>query len=152
LEGTGVSYLQGTPTTWRLLQQAGWRPPAGFTALMGAERVPVDLAHWLHAAGAAVWHLYGPTETTVWSTVHQVRGTEDPLPLGGPVANTELLVVDPQGRRVPVGVPGELWIGGAGLAAGYWQRPEVTAQRFTGHPELPGALVYRTGDLVRWRA
>ncbi|MFC4149886.1 amino acid adenylation domain-containing protein [Micromonospora mangrovi] len=152
LRRSAVSYLQGTPTTWRLLQQAGWRPPAGFTALAGAEKVPADLAHWLHDAGARVWHLYGPTETTVWSTVHRVTGDEDPLPLGGPVANTELLVVDDAGRRVPVGVPGELWIGGAGVAAGYWRRDELTAQRFVAHPEVPGSRVYRTGDLVRWRA
>ncbi|MGB2570895.1 amino acid adenylation domain-containing protein [Micromonospora citrea] len=151
LRRSGVTYLQGTPTTWRLLQQAGWRPPDGFTALAGAERVPADLAHWLHVAGARVWHLYGPTETTVWSTVHRVRGGEDPLPLGGPVANTELLVVDDAGRRVPVGVPGELWIGGAGVAAGYWRREELTAVKFVAHPEVPGARVYRTGDLVRWR-
>ncbi|MFG1951744.1 amino acid adenylation domain-containing protein [Micromonospora sp. NPDC048830] len=152
LARSGVTYLQGTPTTWRLLQQAGWRPPAGFTALAGAERVPADLAHWLYGAGADVWHLYGPTETTVWSTVYRVVGGEDPLPLGGPVANTELLVVDDAGRRVPIGVPGELLIGGAGVASGYWDREELTAQRFVAHPEVPGARVYRTGDVVRWRA
>ncbi len=148
----GVTYLQGTPTTWRLLQEVGWRPPAGFTALAGAEKVPADLAHWLHDAGARVWHLYGPTETAVWSTVHEVAGSEDPLPLGGPVANTRLLVVDENLRRVPVGVPGELLIGGAGVADGYWQRPELTAERFVADPELGDQLVYRTGDVVRWRA
>ncbi len=152
LTAAGVNYLQGTPTTWRLLQEVGWRPPAGFTALAGAEKVPADLAHWLHDAGARVWHLYGPTETAVWSTVHEVTGGEDPLPLGGPVANTRLLVVDTNLRRVPLGVPGELLIGGAGVADGYWQRPELTAERFVADPELGDQLVYRTGDVVRWRA
>ncbi|HEY0700833.1 MAG TPA: amino acid adenylation domain-containing protein, partial [Micromonospora sp.] len=152
LRRSRVTFLQGTPTTWRLLQQADWRPPAGVTALAGAERVPADLAHWLHDQGVTVWHLYGPTETTVWSTAYRVRGGEEPLPLGGPIANTELLVVDAHDRRVPVGVPGELLIGGAGVAAGYWQRPELTAERFVPHPEVGTATVYRTGDVVRWRA
>ncbi|MGQ0841973.1 amino acid adenylation domain-containing protein [Actinokineospora sp.] len=152
LRDTAITYLQGTPTTWRLLQQAGWRPSGPFTALAGAEKVPADLGHWLRNAGAAVWHLYGPTETTVWSTVHQVAGGEETLPLGRPVANTDLLVVDDRLRRVPLGVPGELLIGGAGVAAGYWQRDELTAQRFVAHPELgERSRVYRTGDLVRWR-
>ncbi|MGA8116117.1 MAG: amino acid adenylation domain-containing protein [Actinocatenispora sp.] len=152
LTAAGVTYLQGTPTTWRLLQEAGWRPDGPFTALAGAEKVPADLAHWIRGLGVEVWHLYGPTETAVWSTVHRVEEGDDPLPLGGPVANTRLLVVDEHDRRVPIGVPGELLIGGAGVAAGYWQRPELTEERFVPDPELPAQRVYRTGDVVRWRA
>ncbi|MEU5227348.1 amino acid adenylation domain-containing protein [Streptomyces toyocaensis] len=149
LRAAGVSYLQGTPTTWRLLQEVGWTPPAGFTACAGAEKVPADLAHWLTDAGATVWHLYGPTETTVWSTVHRVGSDDDPLPLGHPVANTDLLVLDGALRRTPIGVPGELYIGGDGLAEGYLHRPDLTRQRFVPDPRDPGRRLYRTGDLVR---
>ncbi|MEU3255504.1 amino acid adenylation domain-containing protein [Streptomyces sp. NPDC006997] len=150
LRAAGVTYLQGTPTTWRLLQETGWTPPPGFTALAGAEKVPADLAHRLTGAGATVWHLYGPTETTVWSTVHRVGPGDDPLPLGHPVANTDLLVLDTARRRTPVGVPGELYIGGDGLAAGYLHRPDLTRQRFVPDPRDPGRRLYRTGDLVRY--
>ncbi|MFD0319164.1 non-ribosomal peptide synthetase [Streptomyces flavalbus] len=150
LRAAGVTYLQGTPTTWRLLQEVGWTPPPGFTALAGAEKVPADLAHWLTGTGATVWHLYGPTETTVWSTVHQVGPDDDPLPLGHPVANTDLLVLDTARRRTPVGVPGELYIGGDGLADGYLHRPDLTGQRFVPDPRDPDRRLYRTGDLVRY--
>nr|WP_278189000.1 AMP-binding protein [Micromonospora sp. R77] len=152
LAEVGATVVQATPTTWRLLLAAGWRPDPDVAVWCGGEAFPADLAQALAATGAPVWNLYGPTETTVWSTAYRVTGDEDPVPLGGPVANTELLVVDDAGRRVPVGVPGELWIGGAGVAAGYWRRDELTAQRFVPHPERPDARVYRTGDLVRWRA
>ncbi|MBZ4016086.1 non-ribosomal peptide synthetase [Streptomyces purpurogeneiscleroticus] len=152
LAAAGVGYLQGTPTTWRVLQEVGWTPPPGLVALAGAEKVPADLAHWLTGHGATVWHMYGPTETTVWSTVHQVRPEDDPLPLGHPVGNTELLVLDPSMRRTPIGVPGELYIGGDGLAQGYLHRPELTAEKFVDDPRRPGERLYRTGDLVRYRA
>ncbi|MEU5363863.1 amino acid adenylation domain-containing protein [Streptomyces sp. NPDC005925] len=149
LRAAGVTYLQGTPTTWRLLQETGWTPPDGFMALAGAEKVPADLAHWLIGAGATVWHLYGPTETTVWSTVHRARPEDDPLPLGHAVANTDLLVLDPALRRTPIGVPGELYIGGDGLAVGYLHRDELTRERFVPDPRDPAGRLYRTGDLVR---
>ncbi|MFP8962479.1 amino acid adenylation domain-containing protein [Streptomyces nanhaiensis] len=152
LAAAGVTYLQGTPTTWRVLQESGWTPPAGLVALAGAEKVPADLAHWLAGHGATVWHMYGPTETTVWSTVHRVAPGDDPLPLGHPVANTELLVLDQALRRTPVGVPGELHIGGDGLADGYLYRAELTAERFVADPRDPARRLYRTGDLVRYRA
>ncbi|HET9379948.1 MAG TPA: amino acid adenylation domain-containing protein [Streptomyces sp.] len=149
LDAAGVTYLQGTPTTWRLLQETGWTPPDGFTALAGAEKVPADLAHWLIRGGATVWHLYGPTETTVWSTVHRARLQDDPLPLGHAVANTDLLVLDPALRRTPAGVPGELYIGGDGLAVGYLHRDDLTRERFVPDPRDPAGRLYRTGDLVR---
>ncbi|MFR9755899.1 amino acid adenylation domain-containing protein [Streptomyces sp. TR06-5] len=151
LAAAGVTYLQGTPTTWRVLQEVGWTPPSGLVALAGAEKVPADMAHWLAGHGATVWHMYGPTETTVWSTVHRVAPEDDPLPLGHPVANTELLVLDPGRRRTPIGVPGELFIGGDGLARGYLQRPGMTEERFVPDPRDPQQRLYRTGDLVRYR-
>jgi amino acid adenylation domain-containing protein len=140
--------LQATPTTWRLLREASWQPPPGFTAVLGGETVPTDLTAWLAGAGARTWHVYGPTETTIWSTIHHVTGTENALPLGYPIANTQLLITDPELRPVPIGAPGELLIGGAGVAAGYWRNDGLTRERFIDHPAA--GRVYRTGDIARW--
>jgi myxalamid-type nonribosomal peptide synthetase MxaA len=147
----GATTMQATPATWQLLREAGWRPGGPFTALCGGEALPAGLARDLTATGARVWNLYGPTETTIWSTLHPVRGTEDPVPLGRPIANTRLHVLDPAGRPAPIGVPGELVIGGDGVARGYLHRPELTAQRFVPDPLDPARRAYRTGDLVRYR-
>ncbi|WP_437081354.1 amino acid adenylation domain-containing protein [Streptomyces sp. enrichment culture] len=102
-------------------------------------------------------HGYGPSEATVFTTSYQVRRDmprSGQIPIGRPVENTEVFVVDDNGALVPPGVPGELWVGGPGLARGYWNRPELTAERFIKHPfsDDPQARVYRSGDVVRWRA
>jgi hypothetical protein len=97
--------------------------------------------------------MYGPTETTVWSTVYRVEGDEGSIPIGHPIANTQVYVLDEQRNLCPVGVRGEIWIAGDGVTSGYWQRPELTADRFVTDPfaASPGALMYRTGDLGRLR-
>jgi len=95
--------------------------------------------------------MYGPTETTVWSTVQRVVPGEAIL-IGRPIANTRLYVLDDALQPVPIGVPGELWIGGAGVANGYIGRPDLTAERFVQSPFHPGERIYRTGDLVRSHA
>ena len=99
-----------------------------------------------------LWNLYGPTETTVWSTVERV--SEEPITVGRPIANTLIYIVDKTGDVVPVGVAGEIWIGGDGVAAGYHRRPELSAERFVPDhfSDRPGARLYRTGDLGRWGA
>lgn len=148
---SGATIMQATPSTWRLVLDGGWRPGPGFTVLAGGEVLPADLAARLLATGANVWNMYGPTETTIWSAVAQVE--PGPISLGEPVANTELHVLDERRQLVPLGVGGELYIGGAGLAQGYLGRPELTAERFVAHP-FPtrlGGRLYRTGDLVRRR-
>ncbi|WP_454229384.1 AMP-binding protein [Propioniciclava flava] len=135
--------------TWRLLLESGWRRE-GLKALTGGEALPADLAADLLRAGAELWNMYGPTETTVWSSVWRV--TPGPIALGDPVANTDLYVLDDALLPVPQGVAGELWIGGQGLAAGYLDRPELTAERFRPSPHPGnGERIYRTGDLVRRR-
>jgi acyl-coenzyme A synthetase/AMP-(fatty) acid ligase len=99
-----------------------------------------------------LWNLYGPTETTIWSTLHHVARAEAVAPLGRPIANTRLYVLDGTGEPVAVGLPGELYIGGTGVARGYWNRADLTAERFV--PDSfggPGSRLYRTGDRVRWR-
>ena len=121
--------------------------------LCGGETLPRELADRLLGKGACLWNLYGPTETTIWSSVYRVEEGEGPVSIGRPIDQTQLYVLDNYLRPVPVGVTGELYIGGAGLARGYLGRPGLTAERFLPDPvgQTPGARLYRTGDLARWR-
>ena len=148
----GVSTMQATPATWRLLLEAGWEAPAGLKVLCGGELFPREVAERLLGQGAEVWNLYGPTETTIWSAVHRVQSGEGLVPIGKGVGNTSLYVLDENRGLVPFGVIGELYIGGDGLALGYLGRPELDAERFVAHPFVPGERLYRTGDLARYRA
>ena len=152
-EDPGIAFLQATPATWRLLLEAGWQGNPTLTMLCGGEALPRSLADRLINKGAALWNLYGPTETTVWSSACRVEAGETPISIGRPIANTQLYVLDQRLRVVPVGVVGELYIGGAGLARGYRERPGLTAERFLPDPfgDLLGGRLYRTGDLARWR-
>ncbi|KUO04437.1 non-ribosomal peptide synthetase [Streptomyces caeruleatus] len=154
LEGPGITRLQATPVTWQLLLDAGWKGTPGLTALCGGERMPAELTRELPARGAELWNMYGPTETTVWSLRERVTTPGDDVPLGRPLANTRLYVLDEAMRPVPLGSTGELHIGGDGLAHGYLGCPGLTAGRFVPDPfsGRPGARLYRTGDLVRMRA
>jgi amino acid adenylation domain-containing protein len=150
----GATVVQATPTTWQLLVDSDWPGSPGLKIVVGGEALPRQLADELQSLGA-VWHAYGPTETTVWSSLHELRGSsEGPAPIGGPIANTAFYLLDEQLLPVPVGVPGELYIGGEGLARGYHRREELTVERFVPDPfsANAGARLYRTGDLLRWRA
>lgn len=151
LESREARVLQATPVTWRLLLDSGWRPPAGFTALCGGERMPPELAERLCAAGLRLWDLYGPTETTVWSSVTELS---DGVPHAfAAVANTTLYVLDEGMAPVPLDGVGELYIGGDGVALGYLGRSRLTAERFVPDPQRGyGARLYRTGDVARRRA
>ncbi|MEO7417518.1 MAG: condensation domain-containing protein, partial [Thermoanaerobaculia bacterium] len=152
LASCGATVAQATPATWRLLLEAGWEGIPGLRVLCGGEALPRDLAAALLARGVELWNVYGPTETAVWSAAGEVAPGEDPVLLGTPIANTRLHVVDRAFGLVPVGVAGELLIGGAGLARGYLGRPDLTAEKFVPDPfGVPGARIYRTGDLVRRR-
>ncbi|HET9443913.1 MAG TPA: amino acid adenylation domain-containing protein, partial [Acidimicrobiales bacterium] len=153
LAGAGATVMQATPATWRMLVEGGWPGRPGLRALCGGEALPAALADALVARGLELWNLYGPTEATVWSTVCRVGGPGRPPTIGRPIANTSVYVLDPAGAPVPVGEPGELHIGGVGVARGYRGRPELTAERFVPDPfaATPGARLYRTGDLARWR-
>jgi amino acid adenylation domain-containing protein len=153
LEGTRATVMQATPITWRLLLEAGWRGAKNFKALVGGEALPKDLADQLIGRGVELWNLYGPTETTVWSTCARITDTTDGISIGKPIANTTVYVLDGRNNLCPIGVPGELCIGGAGVTLGYWRRPELTAERFIADPfgTVPDGKLYRTGDLARWR-
>jgi amino acid adenylation domain-containing protein len=145
----GNALVQATPATWTLLVDAGWTGGSNVVMLCGGEAWPAGLADSLLPRGTALWNVYGPTETTIWSARHHVTDARD-VPLGEPIANTLLLVLDPSGEPAPIGIPGELWIGGAGVAIGYHRRPDLTAERFVEYPRF--GRLYRTGDRVRRRA
>jgi amino acid adenylation domain-containing protein len=150
IERSGVSVLQATPATLRMLLDADWTGAPGLKVLCGGEAWTADLAAELLPRCGSLWNMYGPTETTVWSAVARVE-TGRPIVIGPPIARTRLYVLGGARQLVPVGVPGELYIGGVGLARGYLRRPELTRERFVADPfsSKPGARMYRTGDQVR---
>ena len=130
--------------------------------LCGGEALPRELADQLLARCGELWNMYGPTETTIWSTVYQVRSGEGAISIGRPIANTQIYILDAHLQPVPIGVVGELYIGGDGLARGYFKRPELTAEKFIRDPfaapasgegrEGANARLYKTGDLARYHA
>ena len=150
VEEAGPSVVQATPATWKMLIAAGWTGDDSLRALCGGEALTPELAAELTARAGAVWNVYGPTEMTVWSAISPVE-PGSPVTLGRPIANTRLHVLDAAMRPLPRGVPGELYIGGDGVGAGYLHRPELTGERFRPDPFAPeaGERLYRTGDLVR---
>ncbi len=150
LEASGATAMQATPSTWRLLLEAGWRGSPTFKALIGGEALPLDLAQTLRERCDALWNMYGPTETTVWSTCWQVELPIERISIGRPIANTWVRILDEQGQVCAVGVPGEICIGGSGVTTGYLHRPELTAERFIADPAIANGRLYRTGDRGRW--
>jgi len=141
--------MQATPATWRALIGVGWRGSAKLKVLCGGEAFPPDLARELLSRCAELWNMYGPTETTIWSAIHKVALADGPIPIGRPIANTQIFILDVERNAVPIGSVGELYIGGAGLARGYLHRPELTQERFIQSPFDPNANLYKTGDLAR---
>ncbi|MAT97567.1 MAG: non-ribosomal peptide synthetase [Anaerolineaceae bacterium] len=156
LESEPVTMMQATPATWQMLLAAGWEGKAGLKILSGGEALPVSLAQQLVEKGTAVWNMYGPTETTVWSTCLQVTAeecqTDGVVSIGTPIGNTDVYVLDDHLQPVPIGVTGNLYIGGKGVARGYLHRPDLTAERFPQHPFKPEERIYFTGDLSRYRS
>ena len=147
-----VTVMQATPATWRLLVEAGWRGSEKLRILCGGEALPRELANQLRERGACLWNLYGPTETTIWSIVARIENDEGPMTLGSPICNTQIYVLDAHLQPVPIGVPGELHIGGDGLSRGYLYRSDLTAEKFVTNPfsDESGSCLYKTGDLVRY--
>ena len=141
--------MQATPATWSMLLDSGLSPLTDLKILCGGELLDARLATRLLSCSKSVWNMYGPTETTIWSMVHQVSLGEDPIPIGSPIDRTRVYVLDRRGELCPVGVSGEIHIGGAGVANGYWQREALTAERFVIDPfyESADGRMYRTGDL-----
>ncbi len=149
---TGATVIQATPATWRMLIDAGWRGSRKLKVLCGGEALSGELADQLRERSGSLWNMYGPTETTIWSSVCKVESGDLPVSIGRPLANTQVYLLDPNLNPVPIGVPGELHIGGDGLARGYLNRPELTREKFIRHPfsRNPQARLYKTGDLARY--
>ncbi len=152
IASSGATVMQATPSTWRLLLDSGWQGNPKLKVLCGGEPWSKDLAARLLPKCDSLWNMYGPTETTIWSAVYPVND-EASVFVGPPIANTTFYVVDSNLQPQPVGLPGELLIGGDGLARGYLNRPALTAEKFIADPFSadPESRLYRTGDLVRRR-
>jgi acyl-coenzyme A synthetase/AMP-(fatty) acid ligase len=151
---SGATVLQSTPVTLRQLVDANWSPPAKFRVFCGGEALPAELATQLTTRVSQLWNLYGPTETTIWSTAWLVEPGAARISIGRPIANTQVYVLDHRREPMAIGVPGDIWIGGAGVAIGYHERKELTDERFVADPfsSTPGARLYRTGDIGVWGA
>ncbi|NES19589.1 MAG: amino acid adenylation domain-containing protein, partial [Symploca sp. SIO3E6] len=154
-----ATLMQATPATWQMLLATGWSPTiTPLKILCGGEALPLELANQLAGSGQLLWNLYGPTEATIWSTRFQIKGSslqgheasKQMVSIGSPIANTQIYILDGKHQPIPIGVVGELHIGGAGLARGYLKRPKLTAEKFIPNPFGPGKI-YNTGDLARYR-
>jgi amino acid adenylation domain-containing protein len=149
-----VRVMQATPATWRMMLQGDWSGDPRLVALSGGEPLAPELAERLLERVGTLWNLYGPTETTIWSAAGRVRRGQRPITIGRPVANTQLYVLDARLQPVPVGVVGELFIGGDGVSPGYLRRPDLTAERFLPDPfradARNGGRLFRTGDWARY--
>ncbi|WP_020539103.1 non-ribosomal peptide synthetase [Lewinella cohaerens] len=151
LDNYEVTMMQATPATWQLLIEAGWQGRQGLKALCGGEALSRKLANQLLDRVDELWNMYGPTETTIWSSVKQIHKGRQPITIGEPIANTQLYVLDHHLQPLPLGVVGELHIGGAGLARGYLNRPALTNEKFITDffSTKQGARLYKTGDYAR---
>ena len=147
-----ATVMQATPATWHMLVNANQTIPPGLKKLVGGEALDPDLARRLLATSGELWNLYGPTETTVWSTLCEISEGFDHITVGKPVDNTQVYILDRNFAPCPIGVVGELYIAGEGLARGYLDRANLTAERFVPNlfSRVPGSRMYRTGDLARW--
>jgi amino acid adenylation domain-containing protein len=153
LETSEADVIQATPATYKFLSSAGWRGNDRLKVLCGGEALSPDLARELVRTCGEVWNLYGPTEATIWAARARVSG-DGAVVIGRPIENTRFYVLNDRREPVPVGVPGELYIAGAGLAEGYWHRPELVQEKFVALTFAPEGIererAYRTGDLVRY--
>ncbi|MBN2670800.1 MAG: amino acid adenylation domain-containing protein [Deltaproteobacteria bacterium] len=150
LEQHDITVMQATPATWRLLTMGKWTGKQNLKALCGGEAISSELASSLLDRVGELWNMYGPTETTVWSTCKQLKKGDASIAIGAPINNTSIYILDSALQRVPVGVPGELYIGGEGLARGYHNRKELTSEQFISNPFVnDGTRMYRTGDLAK---
>jgi amino acid adenylation domain-containing protein len=150
LRGCGATFMQASPTTWRMLTESGWVPKAGFRLLSGGEAMGTGLMRRLCATDAEVWDMYGPTEATVWCFGTGYHGGATP-PTWVSAANTTTYLLDGELEPVPFGVPGQIFVGGDGLARGYLGEPGTTAGVFVPDPyaSTPGGRIYATGDIGR---
>jgi amino acid adenylation domain-containing protein len=152
LEEGEITVMQATPATWRMLSESGWKGNRKLKTLVGGEAIGERQAWELAEAGKEAWNMYGPTETTIWSSVEELKRGEK-VSIGLPVGNTQMYVLDERKEAAGIGMVGELYIGGEGLARGYLGRAELTAEKFVPdvYGKKAGGRLYRTGDVVRRR-
>lgn len=151
IEKSQATVMQATPSVYRLLLDAGWQGNKNLKILCGGEAFPPDLASQLLPMVKEIWNMYGPTETTIWSTIYQVENEANNISIGRPIDNTQIYILDKYLKPVPVGVNGELYIGGDGVAHGYFHNSTLTQEKFLPNPfkpEVEGARIYKTGDLA----
>lgn len=154
VDSQDIRLMQATPATWRMMIESGWLGKRDLKVLCGGEPLPNDLAGLLLTRCGQLWNMYGPTETTVWSSVYQISSPQEPICIGRPIGNTQFYLLDADGQEVPWGVEGELMIGGAGVTLGYWNLPDLTAERFIENPyfnpfeDYVNHQLYRTGDIA----
>lgn len=151
IEKNQATVMQATPSVYRLLLDSGWQGSNSLKILCGGEAFPPNLVGRLLPIVKEVWNMYGPTETTVWSTVYQVKNEAGNISIGRPIDNTQVYILDKYLKPTPIGVNGELYIGGDGVAHGYFQNDTLTQERFILNPFKPeeaGARIYKTGDLA----
>jgi amino acid adenylation domain-containing protein/FkbM family methyltransferase len=148
----GVTVMQATPATWRMLQEAGSKNANELKVICGGEALPLALAEQLLRTSSSLWNMYGPTETTIWSASSGVASVAEVISLGGPIDNTQIYILDGAQQLSPIGAPGELYIAGAGVARGYLNSPDLTAEKFIPNPfsSEAGSRLYKTGDLARY--
>jgi amino acid adenylation domain-containing protein len=154
---SGPTVVQATPATWRMLLDAGWQGALGLKSLCGGEALHAELARRIIARVESLWNVYGPTETTIWSSSARVETATDTEArvyesIGRPIANTRIYIAGERLEPSPIEVSGDIYIGGAGVARGYLNRSDLTAERFLPDPfgQEPGARLYKTGDLGQW--
>jgi amino acid adenylation domain-containing protein len=147
-----ITVMQATPYTWRIMLEAGWSEKDPLKVICGGEALPQELAQKLLTRASSLWNVYGPTETTVWSTIKQLTIDDKLITVGRPINNTSIYILDKFANPLAPGVAGEIYIGGDGVAPGYLNRPELTAEKFVPDPfsKVPGAKMYRTGDLGKF--
>ena len=148
----GVTIMQATPYTWRIMIEAGWDHTAKLKVICGGEALPLELAQRLLKRSVSLWNVYGPTETTVWSTVKQISVNDKVITIGKPINNTTIYILDKNSKILAPGVPGEIFIGGDGVAKGYFNRPQLNYEKFIDDPFAaePGQKMYCTGDLGKF--
>jgi amino acid adenylation domain-containing protein len=149
-----VTTIQATPSGWMMLIESGWEGNPRMKVLCGGEALTTDLARKLIKRSESLWNMYGPTETTIWSVMGKIEEEGERIRIGKPIGNTLVYVLNRELNIVPIGVVGELYIGGDGLARGYRRDGGITAEKFVPNSfvEEIGKRLYRTGDLVRWEA
>ncbi|MDW3191872.1 MAG: amino acid adenylation domain-containing protein [Cytophagales bacterium] len=151
LEAVKPSVIQGTPSFFQFLINAGWKGDSGLTILCGGDRLSKELAHVLIPICSKLWNMYGPTETTIWSSVHRVSFADQSLIIGKPIANTQFYILDSYQTQAPVTTWGNLYIGGDGISDGYFNNERLTKSKFISNPFKKGSTLYDTGDIARWR-